>query len=77
LKNERAEDASKSNSQDDLFKPAKKNLNLFTNASALSNNSSFVFGQNLHERVVIVSIKFNAHITIVDPIIFPFRISPI
>lgn len=52
-KNEPVQDPSKSNDlKDDLFKPAKKNLNLFTNASTLSNNS-FVFGQNLHERVVI------------------------
>lgn len=36
----------------DLFKPA--NTNLFVkNATLLSENSNFVFGQNLHERVVI------------------------
>jgi hypothetical protein len=43
-----------------LFKPAKTNL--FKNATTLSENSNFVFGQNLHERVVIVSMNnFNAH----------------
>lgn len=36
----------------DLFKPAKSNL--FVQSSALSENSNFVFGQNLHARVVIV-----------------------
>lgn len=39
----------------DLFKPAKTNL--FVQSSALSENSNFVFGQNLHERVVIVSVN--------------------
>jgi hypothetical protein len=37
-----------------LFKPAKTNLFQQT-GSALSENSNFVFGQNLHERVVMVS----------------------
>lgn len=59
LKNkETASDSAKNNSKekstDDLFKPAKNNLNLFTNATT-DNSSNFVFGQNLRERVVIVS----------------------
>ncbi|CAG9807691.1 unnamed protein product [Chironomus riparius] len=59
-KNEKLEDPAKDISNelrehktDELFKPAKKNLNLFTNATTLSENSNFVFGQNLHARVVI------------------------
>lgn len=40
----------------DLFKPAKP-ANLFTNATSLAENSNFVFGQNLHERVVMVCIR--------------------
>ena len=36
-----------------LFKPAKTNLFQPT-GSTLSENSNFVFGQNLHERVVMV-----------------------
>lgn len=40
-------------SSNDLFKPAKSNL-FSVQSSALSENSNFVFGQNLHERVVIV-----------------------
>lgn len=37
----------------DLFKPAMP-TNLFTNATTLAENSNFVFGQNLRERVVMV-----------------------
>lgn len=40
----------------DLFKPAKP-ANLFTNATTLAENSNFVFGQNLHARVVMVGPK--------------------
>lgn len=55
-------DTADSNSKDpapkdvtnDLFKPAKP-TNLFTNATTLAENSNFVFGQNLHARVVTVS----------------------
>lgn len=39
----------------DLFKPAKP-ANLFTNATTLAENSNFVFGQNLHARVVMVNL---------------------
>lgn len=39
-----------------LFKPAKTNLFQQT-GSTLSENSNFVFGQNLHERVVMVSVE--------------------
>lgn len=39
-----------------LFKPAKSNL--FANVTGLSENSNFIFGQNLHERVVMVSIEW-------------------
>lgn len=37
-----------------LFKPTKTNLFANAASSALSDNSNFVFGQNLHERVVMV-----------------------
>lgn len=49
------ENDSAKQSTNNLFKPS--NNNLFANAasSTLSENSSFVFGQNLRERVVIVS----------------------
>lgn len=49
------ENDSAKQSTKNLFKPS--NNNLFGNAasSTLSENSSFVFGQNLRERVVIVS----------------------
>lgn len=39
-----------------LFKPAKSNL--FANATGLSEKSNFIFGQNLHERVVMVSLEW-------------------
>jgi hypothetical protein len=42
----------KESNTNDLFKPAKP-TNLFTNATTIG----FVFGQNLHERVVTVSLK--------------------
>lgn len=50
-----SENDSAKQSTNNLFKPS--NNNLFANAasSTLSENSSFVFGQNLRERVVIVS----------------------
>lgn len=55
-KNEENEKCEKSDStQKDLFKPVKSNL--FVQSTALSENSTFVFGQNLHERVVIVSYR--------------------
>lgn len=41
-----------------LFKPAKPVLFGGNAGSALSENSNFVFGQNLHERVVMVSGDF-------------------
>lgn len=42
-----------------LFKPAATNLLKNACASSLSENSNFVFGQNLLERVVIVSFLSN------------------
>jgi hypothetical protein len=48
------------NSEDpasNLFKPAKTNLFAGNGGSGLSENSNFVFGQNLHARVVMVSDK--------------------
>lgn len=69
-KNDKPEDPAKDNlnelkehKTDELFKPAKKNLNLFTNATTLSENSNFVFGQNLLERVVIVRNKSLIHMS--------------
>ena len=63
LKNHKSTDAVSNLNEktDELFKPAKKNLNLFTSSKTLSENSNFVFGQNLHERVVTVSILHNLH----------------
>lgn len=58
--NEKANESdSAKQSTNSLFKPS--NNNLFANAasSTLSENSSFVFGQNLRERVVIVSENLN------------------
>lgn len=52
-----AENNNKDKITEDLFKAAKTNP--FTNATTLSENSNFVFGQNLHERVVIVSTQDN------------------
>lgn len=49
------EKASAKQTTNNLFKPA-SNLFASSATSALSDNSSFVFGQNLHERVVMVSI---------------------
>ena len=62
LEKDELESSSDANSKDpapkdvpnDPFKPAMPS-NLFTNATTLVENSNFVFGQNLHERVVIVS----------------------
>lgn len=57
---EKTEETEKNDSSSkDLFKPAKSNL--FVQSSALSENSTFVFGQNLHERVVIVSQQNTNH----------------
>lgn len=50
----KSKDAAPKDVTNDLFKPSKP-TNLFTNATTLAENSNFVFGQNLHERVVIVS----------------------
>lgn len=52
---EKTSEPEKTLAKDVCFQPTKTNL--FTNAasSALSDNSNFVFGQNLHERVVMVS----------------------
>jgi hypothetical protein len=53
---EKNNDDEKDPAANNLFKPAKTNLLASTNtSSALSENSNFVFGQNLHERVVMVS----------------------
>lgn len=49
--NEHEKDPAKESNN--LFKPA--NTNLFANVTGLSENSNFIFGQNLHERVVMVN----------------------
>ncbi|CRL07725.1 CLUMA_CG020679, isoform A [Clunio marinus] len=50
-------DPGEESTTNNLFKPAKTNL--FTNAisGSLSENSNFVFGQNLHERVVMENVN--------------------
>lgn len=54
---EHEKDPAAKQTTNNLFKPTKTNL--FANAagSTLSDNSNFVFGQNLHERVVMVIIE--------------------